>query len=141
MRRYFIPVFIFMSFLLGSVHCVGVCFRYTDKLFAAKNLGIKKEIVLGSLLALLYLAIFAVYGLAFWYGSKLVREDESYSVGDMMTVGICMVAIRYTSGTLLDKKLIIRIQVGSSDYYSNSSLLIKYCVHKSSVIIREYKQK
>ena len=61
-------------------------FRYTDKLLAAKIIGIKSEIILGSLLALLYLVVLAVYGLAFWYGSKLVREDESYTPGDMVTV-------------------------------------------------------
>ena len=33
------------------------------------------------------LIIFSVYAVAFWYGSKLVRE-EGYSVADMMIV--CM---------------------------------------------------
>lgn len=33
-----------------------------------------------------FFVIFAVYAVAFWYGSKLVREDPDYGVGNMLIV-------------------------------------------------------
>ena len=37
-------------------------------------------------MGVIYFIIFACYALAFWYGSKLVREEEHYTAGVMLTV-------------------------------------------------------
>ena len=48
--------------------------------------GIKKGIISGGAMGLIYLIIFCTYCLAFWYGSKLVREEEAYTPGVMLIV-------------------------------------------------------
>ena len=40
----------------------------------------------GAGMGAVFLVIFAVYAMAFWYGSKLVREDDNYTAGNMLIV-------------------------------------------------------
>ena len=35
-------------------------------------------------MGLIFFIIFCCYALAFWYGSKLVREDDAYTPGVML---------------------------------------------------------
>merc|ERR1712136_320810 len=49
----------------------------------ARKLGIKKSALFGVALGSLMLIMFAMYGLAFWYGSTLIFSNE-ISVGDLL---------------------------------------------------------
>lgn len=61
-------------------------YRYNSNLDEAKNFGIKKAIIAGAGMGAVFFFIFGVYALAFWYGSKLVREEEAYTAGRMIIV-------------------------------------------------------
>ncbi len=52
----------------------------------ARDFGLKKGLVNGVTTGLIFLVMFGTYGLAFWYGSKLIVE-EGYTAGNMLTVG------------------------------------------------------
>ena len=60
--------------------------RYTKNLKDAKVIDIKMGLMLGIGIGLMMLTLFSTYALAFWYGSKLVREDEHYTAGNMLVV-------------------------------------------------------
>lgn len=62
--------------------------RYSVNLEAAKSHGMKKGLMGAIGMGFVFFIIFAVYALAFWYGSKLVREDPAYTVGRLLTVSI-----------------------------------------------------
>ncbi|CAD5117246.1 DgyrCDS6041 [Dimorphilus gyrociliatus] len=61
------------------------CIRYNSELENAKGFGIRKGFVNGGSIGLVFLIMFSSYGLAFWYGSRLVRQDE-YSAGKLLIV-------------------------------------------------------
>jgi len=61
------------------------CCRYGRHLVDAKDFGIRKGMITGSGMAFLFFVMFATYALAFWYGGKLVREEE-YTPGRMLIV-------------------------------------------------------
>ena len=53
----------------------------------AKTTGIKKSISTGLSIGTLMLVLFCTYGLAFWYGGKLVTDpDKDYTIGRVMVV-------------------------------------------------------
>ena len=54
--------------------------RYSDNLIEAKKVGIKKNAFGGLSIGVTYFVLFCCYGLAFWYGAKLVLEDN-YTIG------------------------------------------------------------
>uniref|UniRef100_H2ZPW6 Bile salt export pump n=1 Tax=Ciona savignyi TaxID=51511 RepID=H2ZPW6_CIOSA len=58
--------------------------RYTHNLGDAKVVGIKRGLVSGFSMGLLYLSMFGMYGLSFWYGTTLVLNGE-IAVGNMIT--------------------------------------------------------
>lgn len=61
--------------------------RYTSRLGEAKNIGIKKAIASKLSLGFVYLIINGCYGLAFWYGTTLILEDNSeYTIGSVLAV-------------------------------------------------------
>ncbi|XP_014662073.1 PREDICTED: multidrug resistance protein 1-like [Priapulus caudatus] len=65
--------------------------RYSQNLVAAKKMGIRKGMMTGLGMGFAWVVIFSTYGLAFWYGSRLVREsflngDEEYTPGILITV-------------------------------------------------------
>ncbi|ELU18040.1 hypothetical protein CAPTEDRAFT_197681 [Capitella teleta] len=61
--------------------------RYSQNLTAARSLGIKKGIVSGFGQGFIQLTIFSSFAISFWYGSKLVREQDSdYSGGKVLQV-------------------------------------------------------
>lgn len=60
--------------------------RYVANLKDAEAFGIKKSAIAGLAMGMIFLIIFCTYALAFWYGSKLVREDDAYTAGRMLIV-------------------------------------------------------
>ena len=61
--------------------------RYEVNLGLAKAYGMRKGMVAGAMMGLVFFIIFAVDGLAFWYGSKLVRDEpKNYTAGSMLIV-------------------------------------------------------
>ncbi|KAL0139468.1 P-loop containing nucleoside triphosphate hydrolase protein [Mucor lusitanicus] len=48
--------------------------RYEEKLDKAMRAGIKRGIILGTGLGIFMFCLFAMYGLSFWYGSRLVHD-------------------------------------------------------------------
>jgi len=65
-----------------------VYFRYSKNLVDAKKFGIRKGMIVGAGMALLFFVMFGSYALGFWYGGKLVRE-ENYTAGQMLIVSTC----------------------------------------------------
>ena len=51
----------------------------------AEKAGIKKYAMTGAAIGLLYFTMFCSYGLAFWYGGKLIIEED-YTVGQKLIV-------------------------------------------------------
>uniref|UniRef100_A0A670XR76 Bile salt export pump n=1 Tax=Pseudonaja textilis TaxID=8673 RepID=A0A670XR76_PSETE len=60
--------------------------RYDKNLVFAQNWGIRKGIIMGFFTGYIWCIIFLCYALAFWYGSKLVLEEEEYSAGTLLQV-------------------------------------------------------
>ncbi|KAJ7415590.1 Bile salt export pump [Willisornis vidua] len=60
--------------------------RYDKNLVFAQHWGIRKGIIMGLFTGYMWLIIFLSYALAFWYGSKLVLEEEEYSPGTLLQV-------------------------------------------------------
>ncbi|NXM14868.1 ABCBB protein, partial [Ploceus nigricollis] len=60
--------------------------RYDKNLVFAQHWGIRKGIIMGLFSGYMWLIIFLSYALAFWYGSKLVLEEEEYSPGTLLQV-------------------------------------------------------
>uniref|UniRef100_A0A8C4XV61 ATP binding cassette subfamily B member 11 n=1 Tax=Falco tinnunculus TaxID=100819 RepID=A0A8C4XV61_FALTI len=61
-------------------------YRYDKNLVFAQHWGIRKGIIMGLFTGYMWLIIFLCYALAFWYGSKLVLEEEEYSPGTLLQV-------------------------------------------------------
>ena len=61
--------------------------RYDHHLIEAKNVGIKRNMATGLSIGTLMLVLFSAYGLAFWYGGKLITDPEKdYTIGKVMIV-------------------------------------------------------
>ena len=59
--------------------------RYTKNLRVAKNVGIKKGVVSGLGMGIIWVIAFGIIGFAFWYGRELVR-DGTVSAGFIIQV-------------------------------------------------------
>ena len=64
---------------------------YASKLHTAEAFGVKKGFTNGASMGFIWLVIFCCYGLGFWYGGTLVREDDDYDVSDMIIVSFVMI--------------------------------------------------
>ncbi|KAK3108334.1 hypothetical protein FSP39_005774 [Pinctada imbricata] len=61
--------------------------RYKKHLDEAKAFGIKKGLTNGWTVGLIWLIMFAAYGLGFWYGAKLTRDDPNdNTIGSVIIV-------------------------------------------------------
>ncbi|KAJ6660727.1 hypothetical protein lerEdw1_017353 [Lerista edwardsae] len=60
--------------------------RYDKNLVFAQTWGIRKGIIMGFFTGFIWCIIFLCYALAFWYGSKLVLEEEEYTPGTLLQV-------------------------------------------------------
>ena len=49
--------------------------RYTENLQGAKKSGIIRGVLTGISSGLTFFIMFSIYGLAFWYGTKLIMDD------------------------------------------------------------------
>ncbi|XP_069791407.1 bile salt export pump isoform X2 [Narcine bancroftii] len=69
--------------------------RYDKNLVFAQRLGIRKGTIVGFFTGYVWMIIFCCYALAFWYGSKLVIEQNEYTPGGLLQVflGILIAAI------------------------------------------------
>jgi ATP-binding cassette, subfamily B (MDR/TAP), member 1 len=63
--------------------------NYNNKLQKAYGTTVKQGLALGLGFASFLLTFFAIYGLAMWYGSKLVIE-KGYKGGDVLSVMIAI---------------------------------------------------
>lgn len=72
--------------LLGFILLFTILSRYNGHLDEAKKNGIKKGITVGWSTGLVFLVVFCAYGLGFWYGAKLIREDDNYRVSNVLIV-------------------------------------------------------
>lgn len=53
----------------------------------ARDLGVKKGFINGLSLGVVWLIVMGAYGLGFWYGAKLTRDEpDTYTVGVMTIV-------------------------------------------------------
>ena len=68
--------------------------RYAESLEDAKRVGIKKQTAIGLANGLIVSVFFWLYGLSFWYGTKLVFKDN-YTIGQVL-----LVFIAFTYGTM-----------------------------------------
>ena len=61
--------------------------RYDKNLHDAKKSGVKRAMISGGGMGMVYFIMFGCYALAFWYGAKLIRdESENYTPGSMLIV-------------------------------------------------------
>lgn len=77
--------------------------RYEHHLVPAKKNGIKRAVVTASGLAMMWLVIYCSYGLAFWYGVRLIirsidHNDTQYEPSTMITVFFCVLMGAFSSG-------------------------------------------
>lgn len=77
--------------------------RYEHQLVPAKKNGIKRAIVTASGLAMMWLVIYSSYGLAFWYGVRLIirsidNNNTQYEPSTMITVFFCVLMGAFSSG-------------------------------------------
>ncbi|CAM9221766.1 unnamed protein product [Bubo scandiacus] len=60
--------------------------KYDANLEIAKSVGVKKSITTNTSLGVSQFLVFGTYALAFWYGTKLTAEEESYDIGRVLIV-------------------------------------------------------
>ena len=65
----------------------------------AKKVGIKKGVVGGCSIGLIYFSMFCMYGLSFWYGTTEVLKGN-IEVGDMMTTFFNILIAAFGLGTV-----------------------------------------
>ncbi|CAF4701466.1 unnamed protein product [Rotaria socialis] len=63
--------------------------RYEKYLDEARKCAIIKSVTNGITTSITYFLLFCVYALGFWYGTKLILEDN-YSIGSVFTIFICI---------------------------------------------------
>ncbi|XP_060590153.1 ATP-dependent translocase ABCB1-like isoform X2 [Ruditapes philippinarum] len=63
------------------------CERYENNLVEAKSQGIKKGLVNGVSMGVVWMILFLAYALGFWYGAKLSRDEpDTYTIGNVLIV-------------------------------------------------------
>ena len=63
--------------------------RYGKNLIEARTFGIRKGIVAGVGMGMVFGILFSTYALAFWYGGKLTRDEPgNYTIGVMLIVSV-----------------------------------------------------
>ncbi|XP_065187026.1 ATP-dependent translocase ABCB1-like [Sycon ciliatum] len=71
--------------------------RYTNELEEAQKIGQRKGFIFGFGFGMTYLLVFGTYGLAFWYGSRLVW-DKRILAGEMVTAFFSVVIASFAIG-------------------------------------------
>ncbi|XP_042550095.1 bile salt export pump isoform X1 [Dipodomys spectabilis] len=65
--------------------------RYEKNLVFAQTWGVRKGMVIGFFTGYMWCLIFLCYALAFWYGSKLVLDEEEYTPGTLVQVFLSII--------------------------------------------------
>ncbi|KAJ1954440.1 hypothetical protein GGI12_005790, partial [Dipsacomyces acuminosporus] len=63
--------------------------RYDEKLKKARAAGLRKAVVVGTSVGFIMFTIYSAYALGFWYGGKLIRQDE-VSPATVIAVFLCL---------------------------------------------------
>ena len=67
--------------------------RYEDNLVYAKNAGVKRGLMTGMGVGVMWLFIYAAYALAFWYGTGLILDSNGkkgdYDASKLIIVSLC----------------------------------------------------
>ncbi|KAK6964304.1 ATP-dependent translocase ABCB1, partial [Biomphalaria glabrata] len=72
---------------------------YASNLTEAQNYGVKKGFTNGASMGFIWFVIFCCYGLGFWYGGTLVREEKDvYTVGKMLVVFFAVLIGAFSMG-------------------------------------------
>ncbi|CAF2677139.1 unnamed protein product [Rotaria sp. Silwood2] len=71
--------------------------RYDQHLDEAKRNGIKRGGINGTLMGLVWCVVYCSYALGFWYGAKLIREEE-YTIGNLISVFFCIIIAIFNLG-------------------------------------------
>ncbi|CAF1420960.1 unnamed protein product [Rotaria sordida] len=71
--------------------------RYEQHLDEAKRNGIKKGVINGATMGLLWFIICCTYALGLWYGAKLIR-DEGYNIGKVLIVFFSILVAVFSLG-------------------------------------------
>lgn len=86
-----------MSVPLPVVIYPCVALRYNSNLSEARDKGIRKGLILGLSMGATWFVVYAAYSLGFWYGAKLIREDDTYTPGRLLIVSRnCFLDILFT---------------------------------------------
>ncbi|CAK8697430.1 unnamed protein product [Clavelina lepadiformis] len=73
--------------------------RYGQNLFEAKQLGMKKESLKGCSLGTIRFIVFSMYGISFWYGTRLVLDGE-ITPGDFITSFFAVIFASFAIGSI-----------------------------------------
>ncbi|KAM5280513.1 bile salt export pump isoform 2-T2 [Ctenodactylus gundi] len=65
--------------------------RYEKNLVFAQRWGIRKGMVLGFFTGYMWCLIFFSYALAFWYGSKLILDEQEYTPGILVQIFLSVI--------------------------------------------------
>lgn len=60
--------------------------RYRESIEPARKNGIRRSMFSGLMLGLMYFFIYASYGLAFWYGVRLMTNGDKYKASTMLII-------------------------------------------------------
>uniref|UniRef100_A0A8C8VH72 Uncharacterized protein n=1 Tax=Pelusios castaneus TaxID=367368 RepID=A0A8C8VH72_9SAUR len=75
--------------------------KYDVNLENARNAGTKKSIIFNTSLGFMEFILLAVYGFAFWYGTKLTEEEkENYDIGRVYAVVYSIIFLKRASTNL-----------------------------------------
>ncbi|XP_060073738.1 ATP-dependent translocase ABCB1-like [Ylistrum balloti] len=78
--------------------------RYEQALKICKSIGVKKGVIQGLLMGFVFITMFSSYGLAFWYGTELVKDYftsngvEGIEPGTVLTVFFCVMIGSFSIG-------------------------------------------
>ncbi|KFO71118.1 Multidrug resistance protein 1, partial [Cuculus canorus] len=72
--------------------------KYDANLEMARSIGMKKCIITDTSLGISQFLIFASYALAFWYGTKLIDEEEGYDIGRVLIVFFSVIVGTFSIG-------------------------------------------
>lgn len=76
---YFIVGFLCLHIIDNITDIDDFCCRYSVSLGEALTEAVRKATITNLLIGLIWLIIFGMFALAFWYGSKLTREECMHS--------------------------------------------------------------
>ncbi|XP_044151480.1 ATP-dependent translocase ABCB1-like [Bufo gargarizans] len=76
--------------------------KYNANLIVAKNVGIKKSIILNLAIGVSEISIFGIYAIIFWYAEHLIaQEPENYNAGNVITILFSVLLGTVTMGRVL----------------------------------------